>query len=72
MKYDSKQIEMELMALRHNRDITKENFHKICGAIELAEAMHKNALEQEAKEAEEAKANEASEEAVADAAPEAD
>lgn len=67
MTYDSKQIEMELMALRHNRDITKENFHKICGAIELAEAMHKNALEQEAKEAEEAKTAESKEEAPAEA-----
>jgi len=57
MKYDSKQLEMELIALRHNRDVTSQNFHKICGAIEMVEAMHKQALENE--QAEQAKLEEA-------------
>ena len=54
MRYDSKKFEMDLAALKHNREVTKENYHKICGAIEITEAMLKNCLEQEAKEKEEA------------------
>lgn len=71
MKYDSKQFELDLGALKHNLAITKENYHKICGAIEITEAMLKNALEQEAKDAEEAKKAEEAEagkEAVEEAA----
>ncbi len=57
MKYDSKQLELDLGALRHNRDVTMQQYHKICGAIEMGEAMKKNALE--AEQAEQAKLEEA-------------
>lgn len=67
MKYDSKQLELDLRSLRHNQEITMQQYHKICGAIEMVEAMHKNALEAEQKAAEEAKAAESNEEAPAEA-----
>lgn len=71
MKYDSKQLELDLRALRHNKEVTMQQYHKICGAIEMVEAMHKNAVETEQKEAEEAKGAETSEAATMDSAQEA-
>ena len=49
MKYDSNQLEIDLKALNHNKNITMQQYHKICGAIEIVEAMLKNALEDEQK-----------------------
>lgn len=57
MKYDSTQFNMDLTALKHNREVTKEQHLKICGAIEIVEAMLKNCLEQEAKDREEPELN---------------
>jgi hypothetical protein len=54
MKYDSKQLELNLNALNNNKEITTQQYHKICGAIEMVEAMLKAAKETEQKEAEEA------------------
>lgn len=47
MKYDSKQISKELEVLRHNKDLAFQQYHKICGAIEMLEAMHKEILQDE-------------------------
>lgn len=71
MKYDSKQLELDLRALNHNKEVTMQQYHKICGAIEMVEAMHKNAVETEQKEAEEAKSAETNEAATMDSAQEA-
>lgn len=54
MKYDSTQLDLDLRALRHNKEVTMQQYHKICGAIEMVEAMHKNALEAEQKASDEA------------------
>lgn len=71
MSYDSKKFEMDLAALRHNRDVAKEHFHKICGAIEITEAMLKACLEAEEKAAAEAVEAETCEQATMDTAQEA-
>lgn len=66
MKYDSNQLELDLRALRHNKEVTMQQYHKICGAIEIVEAMYKNALEAEQKAAEETKAAETNDAATMD------
>lgn len=71
MKYDSKQLELELGALRHNRDITLQQYNKICGAIEMVEAMLKTISDEELKAAKEEKAAEESKEAEAQESQEA-
>lgn len=71
MMYDSTQLDLDLRALRHNKEVTMQQYHKICGAIEMVEAMHKNALEAEQKAVEEAKAAETNDAATMDSAQEA-
>jgi hypothetical protein len=61
MKYDSNQISLELKALAHNKDLTFQQYHKICGAIEMLEAMQKTALQGEKEEQEKINAEENSE-----------
>lgn len=61
MKYDSSQLEIDLKALTHNKEITMQQYHKICGAIEIVEAMLKNAIEYEQEKADEIISNQASE-----------
>jgi hypothetical protein len=43
---------MELGALHHNKELAFQQYHKICGAIEILETMQKNVLEHEKSEAE--------------------
>ena len=47
MKYDSNQFAKEIASLTYNKDIAFQQYHKICGAIEMVEAMQKTALETE-------------------------
>lgn len=47
MTYDSNQFAREIAALTHNKEIAFQQYHKICGAIEMVEAMQKTALETE-------------------------
>lgn len=49
MQYDSNQLSVEINALKQNKEIALQQFHKICGAIEMVEAMHKKACELEKK-----------------------
>lgn len=50
MKYDSNQLSMELVSLNHNKELAFQQYHKICGAVEMLEAMQKTALEHEKEE----------------------
>ena len=50
MQYNSHQLSMELSALNQNKEIAFQQYHKICGAIEMVQAMHKTALEHEKAE----------------------
>jgi hypothetical protein len=52
MKYDSNQFASEIAALTHNKEIAFQQYHKICGALEMVQAMQKAALDHE-KEVEE-------------------
>jgi len=61
MQYDSNQLSQELAALHQNKEVAFQQYHKICGAIEMVEAMQKRALETE-KEAEAKLADEESSE----------
>ena len=42
MKYDLNQIKIEITALNTSKEMILQQFHKVCGAIELLEAMEKN------------------------------
>ena len=50
MKYDSNQLSQEMKALQNNKELVFQQYHKISGAIDLLEAMHKKALEFEKEE----------------------
>jgi hypothetical protein len=57
MKYDSEQLSRELASLYHNKELAFQQYHKVCGAIEMVEAMQKLTIE--AEKAEQAKLEEA-------------
>ena len=57
MMYDSNQLSRELASLYHNKELAFQQYHKVCGAIEMVEAMQKLAIE--AEKAEEARLAEA-------------
>lgn len=48
MAYDSNQLAQEINLMYRNKEMAFQNFHKICGAIEVLESMQKNILEKEA------------------------
>jgi|APFre7841882654_1041346.scaffolds.fasta_scaffold191583_3 hypothetical protein len=72
MTYGSQQLSSELSALNQNKEIAFQQYHKICGAIEMVEAMQKICLENEkalqAKKDEEEKAAEINNAATMDSA----
>lgn len=51
MKYDLNQIKLELAALNRNKDMAFQQYHKICGAVEILESMAKFLSEEEEKAA---------------------
>jgi hypothetical protein len=44
MKYDSKQISIELEQLNKEKEIALEQYYNICGAIKVLERMHSNII----------------------------
>ena len=50
MKYDSNQLSKELASLYHNKELAFQQYHKVCGAIEMVEAMQKQIIESEKEE----------------------
>lgn len=50
MKYDSQQLGKELGSLYYNKEVAFQQYHKVCGAIEVLEAMQKESLNAEKEE----------------------